>query len=103
MIGDGRMPAMRIIPPFNLREDGQSCLPMRTERSAINQLTLKGSEEALAQRVVIAVASRPIKGRSPPHTILDVVVDDKIQLLVRETVILCKNFINFINNILGFP
>ena len=53
------MPAMRIIPSFNVREDSQPCFLMRTEGSAIDQLTLQGGEEALAQCVVIAVASRP--------------------------------------------
>ena len=52
------MPAMRIIPPFNVGEDGQLCFLMRPEGSTIDQLTFKRGEEALAQRVVIAVASR---------------------------------------------
>ncbi len=62
MVGDGRMPvcavsvmvgrsAMRIIPPFNVGEDSQASFLMRTEGSAIDQFTLKGSEEALAQCV----------------------------------------------------
>ena len=59
MVGDGRMPAMRIIPPFNVGEESQPRFLMRTERSAIDQFTLKRGEEALAHRVVIAVASRP--------------------------------------------
>ena len=53
------MPAMRIIPPFNVGEDRQLCFLMRTEGSTIDQLTFERGEEALAQRVVIAVASRP--------------------------------------------
>ena len=44
MVGDGRMPAMRIIPPFNVGEESQPRFLMRTERSAIDQLTLKGGE-----------------------------------------------------------
>ena len=59
VIGNGRMPAMRIIPSFNIGEDSQAGFLMRIERSAIDQFTLKGGEEALAQCVVIAVASRP--------------------------------------------
>ncbi len=35
---------------------------MRTEGCPIDQLTLKGGEEALAQGVVIAVVSRPHRG-----------------------------------------
>ena len=62
MVGDGRMPAMRVIPPFNVGEESQPRFLMRTERSAIDQLTLKGGEEALAQRVVIAVARRSHRG-----------------------------------------
>ena len=53
------MPAMRIIPPFNVGEESQPGFLMRTEGSTIDQLTFKGGEEALAHRVVIAVASRP--------------------------------------------
>lgn len=52
------MPAMRIIPPFNVGEDGQLCFLMGTEAATIDQLTFKRGEEAFAQRVVIAVASR---------------------------------------------
>ena len=59
IVGDGRMPAMRIIPSFNVGEDSQPSLFMRTEGSAIDQFTFKGGEEAFAQRVVIAVASSP--------------------------------------------
>ena len=62
MVGDGRMPAMRIIPPFNVGEDSQACFLMCMERPAIDQLTFKGGEEALAQGVVIAVASRAHRG-----------------------------------------
>ena len=58
IVGDGRMPAMRIIPPFNVGEDRQARFFMRTEGLAINQFTFEGGEEALAQRVVIAVTSR---------------------------------------------
>ena len=46
------MPTMRIIPSFNVGEDSQPGFLMRTEGSAIDQFTLKGGEEALAQRVV---------------------------------------------------
>ncbi len=53
------MPAMRIIPPFNVREDGQARFLMCTEAATIDQLTFQGGEETLAHRVVIAVASRP--------------------------------------------
>ena len=53
------MPAMRVIPSFNIGEDGQLCFLMRTEGSTVDQLTFKGGEEALAHGVVIAVASRP--------------------------------------------
>ena len=59
MVGDGRMPAMRIIPPFNVREDDQARFLMCTEAATIAQLTFQGGEETLAHRVVIAVASRP--------------------------------------------
>ena len=45
------MPAIRIIPPFNVGEDGQLCFLMRTEGSTVEQLTFKRGEEALAQRV----------------------------------------------------
>jgi len=33
-----------------------------------------------------------------PHPIFNVVVDDEIEFLVRKTVMLCKNFVNFANN-----
>ena len=56
------MPAMRIIPPFNVGEDSQACFLVCTEGPAIDQFTLKGGEEALAQRIVIAVASSPHRG-----------------------------------------
>ncbi len=62
MVGDGRMPAMRIIPPFNVGEDSQPRFLVRTERSAIDQLALKGGEEALAKCVVIAVTGRSHRG-----------------------------------------
>ena len=35
------MPAMRVIPPFNVGEESQPRFLMRTERSAIDQLTLE--------------------------------------------------------------
>ena len=53
------MPAVRIIPPFDVREDGQARFLMCTEAATIDQLTFQGGEETLAHRVVIAVASRP--------------------------------------------
>ena len=56
------MPAMRIIPPFNVGEDSQPRFLVRTEGPALDQFTLKGGEEALAQCVVIAVASRSHRG-----------------------------------------
>ena len=56
------MPAMRIIPPFNVGEDSQPGFLMRTEGSTIDQFTFKGGEEALAHGVVIAVTSRPHRG-----------------------------------------
>ena len=40
-------------------EDSEPRFLVRTEGSAIDQFTLKDGEEALAQRVVIAVASSP--------------------------------------------
>ena len=42
MIGNGRMPAMRIIPPFNVGENSQASFLMRMEGSAIDQLTRQG-------------------------------------------------------------
>ena len=53
------MSAMRIIPPFNVGEDSQSRFLVRMEGPAIDQFTLQGGEEALAQCVVIAVSSSP--------------------------------------------
>ena len=38
------MPAMRIIPPFNVGEDSQARLLVRTEGPAIDPFTLKGGE-----------------------------------------------------------
>ena len=32
------------------------------------------------------------------HPVLDVVVDDVIQLLVREAVLLCEHSVNFVND-----
>lgn len=52
---------MRVIPHFNVGEDSSLCFLMRTERSAIDQFTLKGGEKTLAQCVVIAAAGRPIE------------------------------------------
>ncbi len=59
------MPAMRVIPSFNVGEDSQPRFLVCTEGPAIDQFTLQGGEEALAQCVVIAVASSPIEGRTP--------------------------------------
>ena len=49
VVDNEKMPAMRIIPSFNVGEDSQARFLMRTERSAIDQLTFQGGEEALTQ------------------------------------------------------
>jgi len=54
-MADGRMPSMRIVPPFNILEDGQFGLSVITKASLVNPLTLKGSKEALTHRIAIAV------------------------------------------------
>ena len=54
------MPAMRIIPSFNVGGDSQAGFLVRTERPAIDQFAFQGGEEALAQCVIITVASSPL-------------------------------------------
>ena len=57
-----RVTAMRIVPPLQELEDSHSCLGLRPEPLAIEQLAFQGREEALAHRVVVAVAGRFHRG-----------------------------------------
>ena len=62
------MPAMRIISPFNVGENSQARLLVRTEGSAIDQFTLQGGEEALAHGVEHSSCQQtPLRdARQPP-------------------------------------
>lgn len=43
----------------------------------------------------------PVLFRILPHTVFDVVVDNEIELLIREAVVLGKHAVNFIQDWLG--
>src|SRR5690606_26988440 len=53
-----RMSARRVVPAFDEIEDGGLSLGRCAERHPIEQLALERREEALAHRVVVAVAHR---------------------------------------------
>ena len=50
------MPAVWIVPPFDVFEKGSFCVVERAEAVAVQQLAFDGCEETLAQGVVKAVA-----------------------------------------------
>ncbi len=50
---------MPVVPALDELEDGELRLGMRTEGRAIDEFTFECREEALAHRVVVAIADRP--------------------------------------------
>lgn len=50
------MPAVRVVPALDEVEDGHPRLCLRAEAAPVDQLALQRGEEALAHRVVVAVA-----------------------------------------------
>ena len=58
------MTAMGVIPSLDEVEDGRARLDVGAEAVAVEELALEGVEEALAHRIVIAVADRSHGG---PH------------------------------------
>jgi hypothetical protein len=53
------MSTPRIVPAFDEVEDGEARVGLRAEAVAIEQLALERREEALAERVVVGIASSP--------------------------------------------
>ena len=56
------MPPTRIVPALDEVEDGEARLGRCREPLPIEQLALKGREEALAERVVVGIAHRAHRG-----------------------------------------
>jgi hypothetical protein len=57
--------AVGVLPAFDVLEDGEAGLGLGGEAAAVEELTLEGREETLAQGVVISVAHRAIEGGIP--------------------------------------
>ena len=49
---------MRVVPAFDVLEYFRTGVGVRTKGTAVDEFTLQGGEEALAHRVVVAVADR---------------------------------------------
>ena len=64
-ITESRVAAGRIVEAFDELEDGGAGLAMRSEAATIDELTLEGREETLAHRIVVGVADRAGRGRTP--------------------------------------
>src|SRR5882757_5512908 len=58
------MPAMRIIPALDPREDGRACFLSSVEVISMQHLAFQSREEAFVHRVVEAVSNAPHRG---PH------------------------------------
>src|SRR6516162_1665719 len=56
------VPAVRVVPPLDEVEDGDSGLGWSREASAVEQLALQGREEALAEGMVVGVPDRAHRG-----------------------------------------
>jgi hypothetical protein len=52
------MPTVRVVPAFDVLEDGQARSGLGREAVAIEQLALERGEEALAHRVVVRITDR---------------------------------------------
>jgi hypothetical protein len=74
LVGEGRLVAERrvapprVVPAFDVLEELAPRLGRRPEGLAVEQLTLEGREEALAQGIVVGVADRAIDGRTPKRS-----------------------------------
>ena len=62
---DGRVTAMRIVPPLDVVEDYHTGDRVDVEAAAIDELALEGCEEAFTHGVIIAVTGRAHRG---PYT-----------------------------------
>src|ERR1043166_2726288 len=60
------MPAVRIVPALDEREDRGAGVGLGAEGAPIHQLALERREETLAQGVVVTIAHRPSR-RPHPH------------------------------------
>ena len=56
------VPSARVIPGFDVVEDRHLGLCLRSKTPLLQEFTLERGEEALAQRVVVAVADRSHRG-----------------------------------------
>ena len=54
------MAPLRVVPPFDEVEHGCAGLGRRRERDTVEELALERGEEALAERIIVAVADGPV-------------------------------------------
>ncbi len=65
LITQRRVPTARVVPPLDESEDGKLRLARRREALAVKQLAFERRKEALAQRIVVTIATEPIEVRTP--------------------------------------
>jgi len=61
---EGGVTTVGVVPPLDEGEDRSASFSTGAEGRAIVRLALAGGEDALAERVVVAGADRPIEGRT---------------------------------------
>ena len=63
---DGRVPPVRVVPPFDVAEDRNPGLGLRVKDASVQKLALESGKEVLSHRVVVRVTDRAAR-RSDAH------------------------------------